>query len=244
MIIGGGSCDLIYCLSMKAIRVIPLLTLPLATIGEVGAATMSFSPSVNSQTDVDWTAGTSATKTVQKFFTGDNGENLSLRMDLSVGGSSSGLRADGSGAAYGWQPDGGTGAQSYRWSNGEIAYWTTTILDRDNGNADVTSLYNIRLTSMEATNRLEVPDSATIVLTNGFSQVNSMQAGAGTGEITHNFTNFDAKSMTLEMTNNPANAPQYFRVDTVGFEVTSIPEPSSVAPLGLGGLGLLMRRRK
>ncbi len=209
----------------------------------VTAATMSFSPSVTSNTDVDWVSGTSPTKTVQKFFTGDGGESLSLKIDFSAGGDSSGLRADGSGDARGWQPDGGGGASAYRWINGEIAYWTISVLDRDNGDADVTSSYNVLLTSMEATNRLEVPDNATIVLTNGKSEQRSMQALAGTGAQVHNFTGFDAKSMTFEMTNNPTHV-QYFRLDTMAFEVTSIPEPSSSALLGLGCLTLLLRRKK
>ncbi|BDS07895.1 hypothetical protein NT6N_29350 [Oceaniferula spumae] len=228
---------------MKFITILAISATSCLFTLSANAAVVSFSPAAPSDTDVDWSDGTAPS--IQKFFAGDLGENLSLRMDFTAGGSSTGLRNDGSGGARGWQPNGGgTGVQDYRWTNGEIAYWTVTILDRDNGNADVTSSYYVDLATMQTTNAAAIPDAATIILTNGVSQTNTAQALASGGEVTRTFSDFDGKSMTLTMTNNPANAPHYFRIDTLSFEVTAVPEPSSVVLFGLGSLTLILRRRK
>lgn len=213
------------------------------------AATVAFTASLRTSTDVDWpnvptNPSPFPSVTVAKNFTGDNSENLSLQMVLTAGGTSTNLRIDGSNTAQGWQPDGGDGVQSYRWADGEEATWVISILDLDNASADVTASYQVNLTSLLTTNNGAIPDDATLTLTNGLSASNTAVARADTGTKVTNFTDFDGTSMTLSMSNNPADSPHYFRVNETTFEVTPIPEPSSFSLAALGLLGLMIRRKR
>ena len=233
---------------MKIRTQLPTVIVSAALAASVSAATVSFRPSVPATTDVDWTEQSISPVEVQKFFVSDTGDNLSLKLVLTAGGISDKMRYDGGftgNANYGWNPNGGSGVQEYRWTDGEEVDWTVTILDRDNGDADVTSSYDVLLTSLQSTNRAEVPDDATMILTNGNGDTRNIQALAGTGVKDNDFTGFDAKSMNFQMTNHPdTGTTHYFRLDDVTFEVTKVPEPSSAALLGLGGLAFIMRRRK
>lgn len=53
-----------------------------------------------------------------------------------------------------------------------------------------------------------------------------------------------ARTVFVSFETNEANARSFARIDDVTLNVTSIPEPSSTALLGLSGLALILRRRK
>lgn len=52
------------------------------------------------------------------------------------------------------------------------------------------------------------------------------------------------KTLFVSFSSSDSNADSYARIDNVYLNVTSIPEPSSTALLGLGGTALLLRRRR
>jgi len=75
------------------------------------------------------------------------------------------------------------------------------------------------------------------------------RASTGTWEdesatgLTFNDANADGKKLFLKILAH-SSGNRYARVDNVFLDVTQVPEPSSAALLGLGGLALILRRRK
>ena len=93
-------------------------------------------------------------------------------------------------------------------------------------------------------------DTGTVSIAGG-SPINFYDGVDTTGQ-PYTFTGFDILAFTtpislssgdtLVFTN--VSAGQSFEIDSLDLDVVVVPEPSSTALLGLGGLALLMRRRK
>ncbi len=70
--------------------------------------------------------------------------------------------------------------------------------------------------------------------------------GSGNAMATKNYFVFTAGATTetLSIAYNATNGSSYTGFNSTNFTVTPVPEPSSAALLGLGGLALILRRRK
>lgn len=75
--------------------------------------------------------------------------------------------------------------------------------------------------------------------TDTFVSVSANGAAAGTGTISGTQFSFDSMSLNGYHQSTTTNG-----VDSIDLDVTTIPEPSSTALLGLGGLAFILRRRK
>ena len=65
----------------------------------------------------------------------------------------------------------------------------------------------------------------------------------GRSTVTPNVTGANGEALTLSLGQSGGNG-EYLAIDNLTFDQVTIPEPSSVALLGLGGLGVLLRRRR
>ena len=68
-------------------------------------------------------------------------------------------------------------------------------------------------------------------------------ANGGRSTVTPNVTGANGEALTLSLGQSGGNG-EYLALDNLAFDQVTIPEPSSVALLGLGGLGVLLRRRR
>lgn len=88
-----------------------------------------------------------------------------------------------------------------------------------------------------------LPSDVTISTAEGFSQTFAITNPATTGEIAH----FDLNGFSINTNNVTISATrvdQWAMISEVEFNTESVPEPSSLAFLGLGSLALLRRKRK
>jgi len=76
----------------------------------------------------------------------------------------------------------------------------------------------------------------------GYETKNVWQTESATGQ-SFNDAAANGKKLFLKIQPHAPNG-RYARVDNVYLDVTTVPEPSSTALLGLGGLALILRRRK
>ena len=84
-------------------------------------------------------------------------------------------------------------------------------------------------------------DSTVFTLTAG-SLATAIENAATTGELNLLLNSTDASSF-FSMTSDSGTAARHAKLD-IDYTVTAVPEPSSTALLGLGGLALILRRRK
>ncbi len=65
-----------------------------------------------------------------------------------------------------------------------------------------------------------------------------------TGEVFNTFTAFNARYIKLDINSNHGGDNNFYGLSEVQFDGVLVPEASSIALLSLGGIGLLLRRRR
>lgn len=76
-----------------------------------------------------------------------------------------------------------------------------------------------------------------------FNTANDAGDAGGRSTVTPNVIGADGEVLTLSLTQTGGDTT-YLAMDNLAFDQVAIPEPSSVALLGLGGIALILRRRK
>jgi hypothetical protein len=76
-----------------------------------------------------------------------------------------------------------------------------------------------------------------------FNTANDPGNAGGRSTVTPNVTGANGEALTLSFGQTGGNG-EYLALDNLTFDQVAVPEPSSMALLGLGGLGVLLRRRR
>ncbi|MGJ8657753.1 MAG: PEP-CTERM sorting domain-containing protein [Akkermansiaceae bacterium] len=110
--------------------------------------------------------------------------------------------------------------------------------------------YTVSLTEIDFGGISDNTDTGTVSIAGGPSL--TVFDGMDTTGLTYTFTGFDIMEFntpislssgdTLVFSN--VSAGESFEIDSLDLDIVAVPEPSSTALLGLGGLALMMRRRK
>ncbi|MFT5883001.1 MAG: hypothetical protein ACI9FG_001510 [Crocinitomicaceae bacterium] len=116
--------------------------------------------------------------------------------------------------------------------------WRESLVDWDDG-ADTVSL-SLFFTD---TNLIDGTATDVLTLTSGFSASNDTYQTESLSGQGYNGSEIAGKKLFARI-NTSAMDGEFARLDNVYIEVTTVPEPSSIVLLGLGGLALILRRRK
>ncbi|MBK1829984.1 PEP-CTERM sorting domain-containing protein [Verrucomicrobiaceae bacterium R5-34] len=199
-----------------------VITAMIAASSTIGAAVVTFDLTNNEGDNFDFNAPTGSYTHVTSGFTGD--------FTAIVAGSTGNLNAQstsfGVNAENGFIPDNPSD--------------NTGQLDADQGAESFTIQFSgpviATLTQIDISS-FGGSDAGTLDIGG-----NTTAIASGSSTLIPAHTNLVGETLTIAFT--AGTAGNGFSVDTLTFDVQPIPEPSTTALLGLGGLALLMRRRK
>ena len=162
------------------------------------------------------------------------------------------IRSDGSHFGVGSTPDGTNPGQQRSIDAGDGEKVSITNLSITNFNAGTSGLtqgdFSISFEDVGILNGNSTQDGVNLSFI-GFGNTTANVTRPGNGatpaliDLTA-LTNYDPASTALYLEPDNANGSNRWSINAISVDVTAVPEPSTFAMLGLGGLGLILRRRK